>query len=98
MFMIIGAILISFVILVLMVIFVTRPLYKNEVVEPDQAALDKELFVDDYHQSLSRIHDLEQEHLEGKISDEDYQLRREMLTKEAAESLHMLDANNSVRE
>ncbi len=96
--MIIGAILISLAILVLMVIFVTRPLYKNEVVEPDQPALDEELLADDYNQSLSRIRDLEQEHLEGKIGEEDYQQRREMLTKEAAESLHKLDANNSVRE
>jgi hypothetical protein len=81
-----------------MVIFVTRPLYKNEVSEPEHTSQDEELLADDYYQSLSRIRDLEQEHLEGKISDEDYQQRREMLNKEAAESLHKLDADNSVRD
>lgn len=96
--MIIGAILISLAILVLMVIFVTRPLYKAEQVEQSETENDEGLANVEYQQTLSRIRDLEQDHLEGKINDVDYQSRRDMLNKEAAEALHKLDSGQNNRE
>lgn len=95
--MIIGAILISLAILVMMVIFVTRPLYKAEQVEQNETVTIKELLSVDYRQTLSRIQELEQDHLEGKINDEDYHARRDQLNLEAAESLHRLDSELSDR-
>jgi hypothetical protein len=95
--MILIAILISLAILVLMVFFVTRPLYKAELVEQEEPANGVELLSVAYRQALSRIHDLEQDRLEGKISDEDYLARRQMLNKEAAELLHQLEADVSAR-
>lgn len=93
--MIIWAILISLAILVLVVIFVTRPLYKAELAEEDKAVNDAKLLDFEYHQTISRIRELELEHQEGKTSQEDYQQRREMLNKEAAEALQKLDTEKS---
>jgi len=95
--MIIGAILISLAILVLVVIFVTRPLYKAELVEEDQEVNDTKLLTSEYQQTLSRIRDLELEYQEGKTSIEDYQQRRETLNNEAAEVLLKLDSDKSVK-
>lgn len=95
--MIIGAILISLGILVLVVIFVTRPLYKSDLDEKDDTVNETTLHEIKYQQSLSRIRELEQEHQEGKINDPDYQQRREMLNRKAAEALQKIDAEGQSR-
>lgn len=95
--MIIGAILISLAILVLVVIFVTRPLNKAELVEEDEAVSDTKQLSFEYQLTLNRIRDLEQEYQEEKTNPEDYQQRREMLNQEAAEILQKLDIEKSVK-
>lgn len=89
------SILISLAILGLVIAIIIRPLYtmKTEIAsESDQikVALNTE-----YQQTLNRIRELEQEYLEGKLSDGDYQDRRGILNNEAVDILKQFESDNT---
>ena len=79
--------IIVLVILVIVILVITRPFFKSE---PELKASDTqnhEISKEDYQMVLNRIRELEIEHQEGKISEEDFTTRREDLLLQAVEAL-----------
>ena len=90
--MILIALLISLVILGFVVFYITRPLVSNDDELINNSDIDRSLLNTEYQTTLNRIRELEQEHQDGKISLEDYQIRRDSLYNEASNFLKQLQS------
>jgi hypothetical protein len=95
--MIFISIFITLAILVLVIAIITRPLYTMKTENANDFEQNKAALNTEYQQTLNRIRELEQEHLEGKLSDGDYQDRRGILNKEAVDILKQLESNQTYR-
>jgi len=93
--MIIFAILITIAILMLVIIFITRPLSVDENGSVDESESKKANLMGEYQVTLNRIRELEQELIESKLSEEDYQFRRQLLNREAAGFLNQYSIDPS---
>ena len=76
--------IIVLVILVIVILVITRPFFKSEPEHRPDSSQNPETPNAAYQQVLNRIHELDTEHQEGKISEEDYTTRREELMSQAA--------------
>ena len=83
--------LIMLAILGLVIAIIVRPLYTMKSENVSELEQKKTALNTEYQQTLSRIRELEQEHLEGKLGDDDYQDRRSMLNNEAVVLLKQLE-------
>jgi hypothetical protein len=92
---IIISILISLAILVLVIVIITRPLYTMKTENVSDSEQVKIILNTEYQQTLNRIRELEQEYVEGKLNDGDYQDRRGVLNREAVDILKQLESDNS---
>jgi hypothetical protein len=93
--MIITSILITLAILGLVIAIITRPLYSMKTETSNESGQIKIALNTEYQQTLNRIRELEQEYLEGKLNDGDYQDRRGILNNEAVEILKKLKSDNT---
>jgi uncharacterized membrane protein len=85
------AIVVLVAILGLVIAVITRPL-SNQKSQPVLGSNEStDTLRAAYQLVLNRIRELDQDHLEAKISDEDYQSRREALNQDAASFLEQLD-------
>ncbi len=85
------AIVVLVAILGLVIAVIIRPL-TDQKSQPIQTTLDSaDTLRAAYQLVLIRIRELDQDHLEAKIGNEDYQSRRDVLNQEAASFLQQLD-------
>jgi len=92
---IIISILISLAILGVVIAIIIRPLYIMKTEKTSDAELLKVTLNTEYQQTLNRIRELEQEHLEEKLGDGDYHDRRDILNKEAVDILKQLESGHT---
>lgn len=76
--------IIVLIILVNVILVITRPFFRSEPEHKPDSSDITEFSNSAYQQVLNRIHELDTEHQEGKISEEDYTTRREELKSQAA--------------
>ncbi|MCE1254398.1 MAG: hypothetical protein LWX83_12730 [Anaerolineae bacterium] len=87
------ALVVTLAIFFVVLIVITRPLYSAHADNINEARLKKDVLNREYQQTLNRIRELEQEHLEGKLGDSDYQDRRAFLNNEAVNLLKQLESD-----
>jgi hypothetical protein len=91
----IGSIFLFLALLILVGIFVTRPLFdrKTVVVDPNSAEIQHELsaLMAERDRILTSLEELDFDHIMGKIPAEDYPVQRALLLREGAQVLRRLD-------
>ena len=86
--------IVSILVGILGVVFavVSYPLFKDSV-EAGQVLPEKQGNRAEYNKILARIRELEQEHADDKLSEEDYLARRDSLNLEAIDCLREIESN-----
>ena len=87
----IGSILLLLSVLLLVAFLVGRPLLETDAEVPSQEELDAFAIWAERDRILDALEELDFDHRLGKISKEEYPLRRQLLMKEGAEVLKTLD-------
>lgn len=91
----IGSILLFLALLILVGIFVTRPLFERRAVavDTDSAEVQHELsaLLAERDRILTTLEELDFDHIMGKIPAEDYPIQRALLLREGAQVLRRLD-------
>jgi hypothetical protein len=85
------AIILLFIVLALMVLFVTRPFFKRQHVRAEESSQELLFLLSERERLLTALQELDFDQTLGKIPAEDYPAQRTLLLNKGAEVLRQLD-------